>query len=67
MNEQEAKNLADEELLAVPRIEYLQVKNYRVLQNLELKGLTPLTVFLGPNGERQVHSLRCVCVSFGML
>ena len=35
----------------VPRIEYLGVKNYRALKNLELKGLTPLTVFLGPNGS----------------
>lgn len=35
----------------VPRIEYLRVKNYRVLRDLELKNLTPLTVFLGPNGS----------------
>jgi predicted ATPase len=34
----------------IPRIEYLHVKNYRALHDLELKGLTPLTVFLGPNG-----------------
>jgi predicted ATPase len=36
---------------AVPRIEYLRVKNYRALQDLELKDLKPLTVFLGPNGS----------------
>lgn len=36
---------------SVPRIEYLRVKNYRALHDLELKGLTPLTVFLGPNGS----------------
>ncbi len=35
----------------VPRIEYLHVKNYRALNDLELKDLTPLTVFLGPNGS----------------
>jgi predicted ATPase len=35
----------------VPRIEYLRVKNYRVLRDLELKNITPLTVFLGPNGS----------------
>ncbi len=35
----------------VPRIEYLRVQNYRVLENLELKDITPLTVFLGPNGS----------------
>jgi predicted ATPase len=36
---------------AVPRIEYLRVQNYRVLRDVELKNLTPLTVFLGPNGS----------------
>ncbi|MBK1988220.1 AAA family ATPase [Sphaerospermopsis aphanizomenoides BCCUSP55] len=36
---------------SVPRIEYLRVKNYRALHDLELKGITPLTVFLGPNGS----------------
>lgn len=36
---------------AVPRIEHLGVRNYRALRSLELKGLTPLTVFLGPNGS----------------
>jgi predicted ATPase len=34
-----------------PRIESLRVQNYRALKSLELKGLTPLTVFLGPNGS----------------
>ena len=36
---------------APPRIEYLRVRNYRALRDLELKGLTPLTVFVGPNGS----------------
>jgi len=35
----------------IPRIEYLRVRNYRALADLELKGLQPLTVFLGPNGS----------------
>ncbi|MBI2506287.1 MAG: AAA family ATPase [Candidatus Latescibacteria bacterium] len=35
----------------VPRIEYLKVVNYRALRELELKGITPLTVFLGANGS----------------
>lgn len=34
-----------------PRIEYLRVQNYRALKDLDLKALTPLTVFLGPNGS----------------
>ncbi len=37
--------------ISVPRIEYLKVQNYRALQNLELKNITPLTVFLGANGS----------------
>jgi len=36
---------------SIPRIEYLGVKNYRSLKNIELKKITPLTVFLGPNGS----------------
>jgi predicted ATPase len=35
----------------VPRIEYLRVRNYRALRDLELKSITPLTAFLGPNGS----------------
>ncbi len=35
----------------IPRIEYLRVKNYRALHDLELKNITPLTAFLGPNGS----------------
>ncbi|HUU29808.1 MAG TPA: AAA family ATPase [archaeon] len=34
-----------------PRIEYLRVKNYRALRDLELKYIKPLTVFIGPNGS----------------
>ncbi|MBM4045228.1 MAG: ATPase [Planctomycetes bacterium] len=34
-----------------PRLEYLGVKNYRALRDLELRPLPPLTVLLGPNGS----------------
>ena len=34
-----------------PRIERLKVQNFRTLQDVELKNLTPLTVLLGPNGS----------------
>ena len=34
-----------------PRIESLRVKNYRALRDVELKKITPLTVFLGANGS----------------
>lgn len=35
----------------VPRIERLNVRNYRALRHLEMDQLTPLTVLLGPNGS----------------
>jgi predicted ATPase len=35
----------------VPRIEYLRVKNFRALKDLELKDIKPLTVLLGQNGS----------------
>lgn len=33
------------------KIEYLKVRNFRVLRDVEFKALTPLTVLLGPNGS----------------
>jgi predicted ATPase len=33
------------------RIEQISVKNYRVLQNVNLKEIQPFSVFLGPNGS----------------
>jgi len=33
------------------RIEYLRVRNYRALKDVELKNITPLTALLGPNGS----------------
>ena len=36
---------------SVPHIEALRVKNYRALQDIELKQLKPLTVLLGANGS----------------
>ncbi len=33
------------------RIEYLKVKNFRALKEVEFRDLTPLTVLLGPNGS----------------
>jgi predicted ATPase len=35
----------------IPRIEQLRVRNYRALHDLELKNITPFTIFLGPNGS----------------
>jgi predicted ATPase len=56
---------------SVPRIEYLRVQNYRALRDLELKGITPLTVFLGPNGSGKstifdVFAFLSECFQFGL-
>lgn len=40
-----------QELQARPRIEAFEVTNYRALKSVQLKNLTPLSVFLGPNGS----------------
>jgi len=37
--------------LSIPRLEYIQVKNYRALRDITFKNITPLTVLLGPNGS----------------
>lgn len=36
---------------SIPRIESLTVKNYRALRDVQLKNITPFTVFVGPNGS----------------
>ncbi len=61
----------DDYIKMVPRIEYLRVRNYRALQNLELKDITPLTVFLGPNGSGKstifdVFAFLSECFSVGL-
>lgn len=33
------------------RVEYLRVRNFRALRDVEIRKLTPLTVLLGPNGS----------------
>ena len=55
----------------VPRIEYLRVRNYRALKDVELKNITPLTVFLGPNGSGKstifdVFAFLSECFSVGL-
>ncbi len=44
-------NDINETCKSIPRMESLRVDNYRALKHLELKDITPLTVFLGPNGS----------------
>ena len=55
----------------MPRIEELSVKNYRALKELQLRNLTPLTVFLGPNGSGKstifdVFAFLAECFSVGL-
>lgn len=45
------KSGAPEVDAAPARVEYLRVENYRALRKVELEGITPLTVLLGPNGS----------------
>lgn len=56
---------------SVPRIEYLRIQNYRALHDLELKKITPLTVFLGPNGSGKstifdLFAFLSECFTFGL-
>jgi len=46
-----AVQLPQEDLARVSRVESLRVRNFRALRDLEMRNLTPLTVFLGPNGS----------------
>lgn len=57
--------------VGVPRIEQLVVRNYRALQHLELKPLSPLTTLLGPNGSGKstifdVFAFLSECFSVGL-
>ena len=54
-----------------PRIEYLRVKNYRALRDVELKQITPLSTFLGPNGSGKstlidVFAFLAECFTIGL-
>jgi predicted ATPase len=52
-------------------VEYLHVQNYRALQDVELRDLTPLTVLLGPNGSGKstvfdVFNFLSECFQYGL-
>ncbi len=56
---------------SVPRIEGLNVRNYRALRDLKLREVTPLTVLLGPNGSGKstvfdVFAFLAECFSVGL-
>ena len=57
--------------LNVPQLESIHIKNYRALQDLELKQLTPLTALVGPNGSGKstvmdVFAFLAECFSVGL-
>jgi predicted ATPase len=57
--------------VSVPRLEYVRVRNYRALRDVELKDVQPLTVFLGPNGSGKstvfdVFAFLSECFSTGL-
>lgn len=43
--------MPDNGLREFPRIEAVHVRNYRVLRDVQLRDMTPLTVLIGPNGS----------------
>lgn len=43
--------MTDNGTRSLPRIEAVNVKNYRVLRDVQLRDVTPLTVLIGPNGS----------------
>ncbi|MDD4888765.1 MAG: AAA family ATPase [Phycisphaerae bacterium] len=51
MSQHDTNLLTGLELRPPARIEYLRVRNYRALQDVEFKGIAPLMVLLGPNGS----------------
>ncbi len=55
----------------IPQIEYIRIRNYRALRDVEFKNLTPLTVLLGPNGSGKstvfdVFAFLSECFSVGL-
>ncbi len=54
-----------------PRVEYLRVENYRALQDVEFKSITPFMVLLGPNGSGKstvfdVFNFLSECFQYGL-
>lgn len=54
-----------------PRIEQLRVQNYRALQDVEFRSITPITVLLGPNGSGKstvfdVFNFLSECFQYGL-
>lgn len=67
--------LSDDQFESDPRpparIEYLRVQNYRALQDVEFRDITPLMVLLGPNGSGKstvfdVFNFLSECFQFGL-
>lgn len=55
----------------VPLMDYLRVENYRALQSVEFRNITPLMVLLGPNGSGKstvfdVFNFLSECFQYGL-
>lgn len=63
--------MTDSPIRETPRIEALRVRNYRVLRDVQLRNLTPLTVLIGPNGSGKstlfdVFAFLAECLASGL-
>lgn len=70
-NMEESHTALPKKTFAPSRIEALQVKNFRVLRDVMVKKLTPLTALLGPNGSGKstffdVFAFLSECLSDGL-
>jgi predicted ATPase len=67
----ELANMTTTSSTGTPRIEYLRVQNFRALQDVEIKNITPLMILLGPNGSGKstvfdVFNFLSECFQFGL-
>jgi len=71
MTEKQTQTRGGGKRSAPARIEYLRVQNYRALQDVEFREITPLMVLLGPNGSGKstvfdVFNFLSECFLFGL-
>lgn len=57
--------------MPVPRLTYLRIRNYRILRDVTLDGLQPLTTLVGPNASGKstvfdVFAFLSECFSVGL-
>ena len=70
-HEQSKRTMLTDEPAPFPRLEALQVTNYRVLRNFQIEHITPLAAFVGANGSGKstifdVLSFLAECFTIGL-